>query len=125
VEDIRDSLSNIWSNTTLCAHLIKDHDYIVSALHSTANPKPSKSSKKSHLPDPHTLSVEVTTLQKNLDVVSLKSFGCVVYWSKYSYSISSRLDTESVLFMRTSKNSDHNILENLVRFYHNIDRIPT
>jgi len=66
----------------------------VSALYSTATSK-SKSVRKTQLPDPETLSAEVNTLQKNVDNVSLKTF---------------RLNADSVLFMRTSMNSDYNVL---------------
>lgn len=71
--DLRESLSNAWSNPTLFAHLIKDHDHMVSALHAL-NQKHLKATRKSHLPDPDTLPVEVTSLQRNLDAVSLNSF---------------------------------------------------
>ncbi|KAF8973129.1 hypothetical protein BDZ97DRAFT_1779549, partial [Flammula alnicola] len=95
---IRESLHNIWCNPTLSAYIIKDHDHTVFALHAL-NQKSTKPGRKTHLPDPDTLTVEVTNLQKNLDSVSLNSF---------------RLNTDAVLFMRTSKNSDQNILQKLV-----------
>lgn len=76
VSELRESLCNTWSNPTLSAHLIKDHDHMVSALHAL-NQKPLKATRKSYLPDPDTLPVEVTNLQKSLDAVSLNSFRCV------------------------------------------------
>jgi hypothetical protein len=66
-------MTDTWDNPALSGHLIRDHDRIVSALHSTATSK-SKSVRKTQLPDPETLSAEVNTLQKNIDNVSLKSF---------------------------------------------------
>jgi len=96
VADIVDTLNNVWSNPILAAHLIKDHDHTVSALHASVNSKASKSGRKpQHLPDPDTLKADVTNLQKQLDVVPLSSF---------------KLDTNAILFMRTSKNSDNNLL---------------
>ncbi|PPQ77186.1 hypothetical protein CVT25_011032 [Psilocybe cyanescens] len=97
VSELRESLCNTWSNPTLSAHLIKDHDHMVSALHAL-NQKPLKATRKSYLPDPDTLPVEVTNLQKSLDAVSLNSF---------------RLKTDANMFMRTPKNSDRNILQNV------------
>lgn len=71
--DIYQSLRDTWSNPILSAHLIKDHDHTVSVLHSLSQ-SPEKPARKSHLPDPDTLPIEVTNLQKTLDAVSLKSF---------------------------------------------------
>ncbi|KDR75220.1 hypothetical protein GALMADRAFT_69439, partial [Galerina marginata CBS 339.88] len=103
VSDIYNSLRDTWSNPTLSAHLIKDHDHMVSALHALhplITQKQQKNCKKTHLPDPDTLSVEVTNLQKDLDAVSLSSF---------------RLNTDAILFMRTPKNSDKNTLQNIAK----------
>ena len=66
-------MTDTWNNPTLSGHLIKDHERIVTALHSTATSK-SKSVRKTQLPDPETLSAEVNTLQKSIDNISLKSF---------------------------------------------------
>ncbi|KAJ3494715.1 hypothetical protein NLJ89_g10746 [Agrocybe chaxingu] len=77
---------------------MKDHDHIVCALHSV-NSKTSKPGRKANLPDPDTLSLQVTNLQKTMDAVSLKS---------------SKLNTDAVLFMRSPKNSDQNILDKVM-----------
>ena len=73
VHDIRDSLEGLWSNPTLSAHLIKDHDHTVTALHSISQ-RNTKSARKTHLPDPDTIGAEVAHLQKSLASVALKSF---------------------------------------------------
>ncbi|KIM45254.1 hypothetical protein M413DRAFT_441936, partial [Hebeloma cylindrosporum] len=100
VADIYNTLTGVWSNPTLAAHLINDHDRIVSALHASVNPKAPKSGRRpSHLPDPDTVKSEVTNLQKQLDAVPLKGL---------------KLDTNAVLFMRTPKNSDNNLLDAVV-----------
>ncbi|CAA7261682.1 unnamed protein product [Cyclocybe aegerita] len=98
VSDIQQSISDIWNEPTLSAHLMKDHDHIVCALHSI-NSKTSKPGRKANLPDPDTLSLQVTNLQKAMDAVSLKSF---------------KLNTDAVLFMRGPKNSDQNILDKVM-----------
>ncbi|KAF8904483.1 snRNA-activating protein of 50kDa MW C terminal-domain-containing protein [Gymnopilus junonius] len=103
ISEIHKLLNDTWSNPTLSAHLIRDHDNTISALHSlhsTPNQKPQKLSRRSHLPDPDKLPVEVTTLQKKLDAVSLNSF---------------RLKADSVHFMRTQKNADKNILQDPIQ----------
>ncbi|KAH9485169.1 snRNA-activating protein complex subunit 3 [Psilocybe cubensis] len=97
VEDLKEHLSATWSNPLLSAHLIKDHDHMVTALHAL-NQENTKTARKIHLPDPEALPVEVTSLQKNLDAVSLSCF---------------RLKTDAVMFMRTPKNSDRNILQSV------------
>lgn len=82
VEEIRGLLTNTWNNPTLSGHLIRDHDRIVSALHSAATSRP-KSIRKTQLPHPEALSAEVNTLQNTLDNISLKSFRfCFyrIYW---------------------------------------------
>ena len=71
-------MTDTWNNPTLSGHLIRDHERIVSALHSTATSK-SKSVRKTQLPDPETLSAEVNTLQKSIDNISLKSFRFCFY----------------------------------------------
>lgn len=73
VRDIQDSLQEVWSNPTLSAYLIKDHDHTVTALHSLSQ-RNAKSGRKTHLPDPDTLGVEVAHLQRGIDSVVLKSF---------------------------------------------------
>lgn len=73
VGDIRNASQETWSNPTLSAYLIKDHDHTVTALH-TLTQKATKSSRKAHLPDPDSLRTEVTTLQRALDSITLHSF---------------------------------------------------
>ncbi|KAF8160817.1 snRNA-activating protein of 50kDa MW C terminal-domain-containing protein [Crassisporium funariophilum] len=96
--DIRDPLHHLFSHPTLSAHLIKDHEHTIAALHASVNPKLFKTGRKAHLPDPDTLPVEVANIQRSLDSISLSSW---------------RLHTDAVTFMRTAKNSDHNILERM------------
>ncbi|KAF8813791.1 hypothetical protein BYT27DRAFT_7083987 [Phlegmacium glaucopus] len=95
VSDIRDSLYNLWNNPTLSATLIKDQEHTISALHASVNPKKPRKT----YPITDSLLPEVLNLQKNIDSVSLTAW---------------RLHTEALTFIRTPKNSDHNILDEVV-----------
>ncbi|EDR11887.1 uncharacterized protein LACBIDRAFT_313793 [Laccaria bicolor S238N-H82] len=94
VDDVRSALYDIWDDPTLSAHILKNHEQTIGALHSAASK--SIRTRKSNFPDPDSLLPEVATLQKNLDSSKLTSW---------------RLQTDAVIFMRTPKNSDHNVLE--------------
>jgi hypothetical protein len=72
IQDVRNSLNEIWSNPALSAYLIKDHDRTVTALY-THSQKSTKSSRKTNQP-PQTLSAEVADLHKNLEGIALSSF---------------------------------------------------
>ncbi|KAF9529172.1 snRNA-activating protein of 50kDa MW C terminal-domain-containing protein [Crepidotus variabilis] len=94
VDGIRESLFNVWNNPLLAAHLGKGHDKAVSNFHVSANL--TKRTRKAEKSVSSTFSSGVEELQQSLDAVELKAF---------------RLNTDSILFMRTSKNSDYNVLE--------------
>ncbi|KAF9469917.1 snRNA-activating protein of 50kDa MW C terminal-domain-containing protein [Collybia nuda] len=93
VSDLRDTLFQTWNNPRLSAHLLKDHEHKINTLCATA--KLLKTKRKPHLPDPNNLPSEVTVLQRHLDNIQLSSW---------------KLQIGSVLFMRSSKNSDQNAL---------------
>ncbi|KAF9482137.1 hypothetical protein BDN70DRAFT_875428 [Pholiota conissans] len=97
VDDVCNTLSEVWSNPTLSAYIITDHERNVTSLHHHTQ-KAIKASRKTSNRDYMTLSHEVSDLQKNLDGISLSSF---------------RLNTDAVLFMRTPKYSDQNTLKTL------------
>lgn len=72
IQDVHNSLNEIWSNPPLSACLIKDHDRTVTALY-THSQKPAKASRKIKQP-PQTLPAEVADLHKNLEGIPLSSF---------------------------------------------------
>lgn len=72
VDDVRSVLNDIWDDPTLSAHILKNHEHTIGALHSAASK--SIRTRKSNFPDPDSLLPEVVTLQKNLDSSKLISW---------------------------------------------------
>uniref|UniRef100_A0A0W0FHF5 Conserved oligomeric Golgi complex subunit 7 n=1 Tax=Moniliophthora roreri TaxID=221103 RepID=A0A0W0FHF5_MONRR len=92
VDDIRSSLSDVWNDTRLSSHLLKDHDSMVNFLYGTS--KSARPRKKIVQEAPLTSSTSVEELEQKLSMVKLASW---------------KLTPEASLFIRAPKDSELNI----------------
>ncbi|KAF9049958.1 snRNA-activating protein of 50kDa MW C terminal-domain-containing protein [Panaeolus papilionaceus] len=95
VEEIRATLATTWSDPLLSSTLMKDHTHTVGMLASVGNARTSKSARNSQHAS-QSSSEDVIAVQKDIQSILLSSWG---------------LNADAVQFMRTSKNSDYNILQ--------------
>ncbi|KAJ6594069.1 snRNA-activating protein of 50kDa MW C terminal-domain-containing protein [Mycena capillaripes] len=94
VADIRDSLTAVGNDPRLMAHLIKSHEFAISALHVAAD-RAVRSRRRPLARDTSNDTPEILNLQSELDSVPLDSW---------------KLHPNSGIFIRAVKNSDQNIL---------------
>jgi len=73
VDDLRSALYDTWDDPTLSAHILKNHEHTIGALHSAAS-KLIRTGRKSNFSDPDSFLPEVVTLQNNFNSSKLISW---------------------------------------------------
>jgi len=74
VEDLKYSLEDVLNNPRLVAHVLKNHEFTVNAIHESADTSGKRKRRRMNLPEPAFEHPEVTALQRKLDAVKLKSW---------------------------------------------------
>ena len=74
VEDLKTSLEDVLNNPRLAAHVLKNHEFTVNAIHESADTSGKRKRRRMNLPEPAFEHPEVTALQRKLDAVKLKSW---------------------------------------------------
>ena len=62
------------NNPRLAAHVLKNHELTVNAIHESADTSGKRKRRRMNLPEPALEHPEVTALQRKLDAVNLKSW---------------------------------------------------
>lgn len=68
------SLEGVLDNPRLAAHVLKNHEFTVNAIHESADTSGKRKRRRMNLPEPALEHPEVTALQRKLDAVKLKSW---------------------------------------------------
>lgn len=74
VDDLKASLEDVLNNPRLAAHVLKNHELTVNAIHESADASGKRKRRRMNLPEPALEHPEVTALQQKLDAVKLKSW---------------------------------------------------
>ena len=74
VDDLKSSLEDVLNNPRLAAHVLKNHEFTVNAIHESADTSGKRKRRRMNLPEPAFEHPEVTALQRKLDAVKLKSW---------------------------------------------------
>jgi len=74
VDDLKSSLEDVLNNPRLAAHVLKNHELTVNAIHESADTSGKRKRRRMNLPEPALEHPEVTALQRKLDAVKLKSW---------------------------------------------------
>ena len=74
VDDLKSSLEGVLNNPRLAAHVLKNHELTVNAIHESADASGKRKRRRMNLPEPAFEHPEVTALQQKLDTVKLKSW---------------------------------------------------
>ncbi|KAF9793024.1 snRNA-activating protein of 50kDa MW C terminal-domain-containing protein [Thelephora terrestris] len=74
VDDLKISLEDVLNNPRLAAHVFKNHELTVNAIHESADTSGKRKRRRMNLPEPALEHPEVTALQRKLDAVKLKSW---------------------------------------------------
>ena len=74
VDDLKSSLEDVLNNPRLAAHVLKNHELTVNAIHESADASGKRKRRRMNLPEPALEHPEVTALQRKLDAVKLKSW---------------------------------------------------
>jgi hypothetical protein len=74
VDDLKSSLENVLNNPRLAAHVLKNHELTVNAIHESADTSGKRKRRRMNLPEPAFEHPEITALQRKLDAVKLKSW---------------------------------------------------
>lgn len=72
VEDFKTSLEDVLNNPRLAAHVLKNHELTVNAIHESADASGKRKRRRMNLPEPALEHPEVTALQRKSDAVKLK-----------------------------------------------------
>ena len=74
MDDLKTSLEDVLNNPRLAAHVLKNHELTVNAIHESADTSGKRKRRRMNLPEPALEHPEVTALQRKLDAVKLKSW---------------------------------------------------
>ena len=74
MDDLKSSLEDVLNNPHLAAHVLKNHELTVNAIHESADTSGKRKRRRMNLPEPALEHPEVTALQRKLDAVKLKSW---------------------------------------------------
>ena len=74
MDDLKSSLEDVLNNPRLAAHVLKNHELTVNAIHESADTSGKRKRRRMNLPEPALEHPEVTALQRKLDAVKLKSW---------------------------------------------------
>ena len=74
VDDLKSSLEDVLNDPRLAAHVLKNHELTVNAIHESADTSGKRKRRRMNLPEPALEHPEVTALQRKLDAVKLKSW---------------------------------------------------
>ena len=74
VDDLKSPLEDVLNNPRLAAHVLKNHELTVNAIHESADTSGKRKRRRMNLPEPAFEHPEVTALQRKLDAVKLKSW---------------------------------------------------
>ena len=74
VDDLKSSLEDVLNDPRLAAHVLKNHELTVNAIHESADTSGKRKRRRMNLPEPALEHPEVTALQRKLDSVKLKSW---------------------------------------------------
>lgn len=72
MDDLKTPLEDILSNPRLAAHVLKNHELTVNAIHESADASGKRKRRRMNLPEPALEHPEVTALQRKFDAVKLK-----------------------------------------------------
>ena len=93
VDDLKRSLEDVLNDPRLAAHVLKNHELTVNAIHESADASGKRKRRRMNLPEPALEHPAVTALQRKLDAVKLKSWPYLL---------------DSATFLRGPRFTDHN-----------------
>ena len=74
VVDLKALLEDVLNNPRLAAHVLKNHELTVNAIHESADTSGKRKRRRMNLPEPALEHPEVTALQRKLDAVKLNAW---------------------------------------------------
>ena len=93
VDDLKSSLEDVLNDPRLTAHVLKNHELTINAIHESADTSGKRKRRRMNLSEPALEHPEVTALQRKLDAVKLKSWPYLL---------------DSATFLRGPRFTDHN-----------------